>query len=153
MCDQDRAGDERNFHGLFENAANTQISNLVAHSLKPELGSEVLSKAAEALQKYIDIGAWREVKPPIQARAWDYVRPGPCRRWKEFSWVVRERCKYPSEVLSKAAEALQKYIDIGAWREVKLLIRFLGILHRAGDERNFHGLFENAANTQISNIP
>ncbi|CAI7583601.1 unnamed protein product [Penicillium viridicatum] len=35
---------------------------LVAHSLKPELGSEVLSKAAEALQKYIDIGAWREVK-------------------------------------------------------------------------------------------
>ncbi|KAJ5173951.1 MIF4-like type 1/2/3 [Penicillium coprophilum] len=35
---------------------------LVAHSLKPELGSEVLSKAAEALQKYIDMGAWREVK-------------------------------------------------------------------------------------------
>ncbi|KGO64660.1 MIF4-like, type 1/2/3 [Penicillium italicum] len=35
---------------------------LVAHSLKPELGSEVLTKAAEALQKYLDIGAWREVK-------------------------------------------------------------------------------------------
>ncbi|KAJ6092052.1 hypothetical protein N7467_004021 [Penicillium canescens] len=35
---------------------------LVAHSLKPELGSEVLSKAGEALQKYIDTGAWREVK-------------------------------------------------------------------------------------------
>ncbi|KAJ5753818.1 uncharacterized protein N7511_007971 [Penicillium nucicola] len=35
---------------------------LVAHSLKPELGSEVLIKAGEALQKYIDTGAWREVK-------------------------------------------------------------------------------------------
>ncbi|KAJ5566942.1 hypothetical protein N7535_006248 [Penicillium sp. DV-2018c] len=35
---------------------------LVAHNLKPELGSEVLGKAAEALQKYIDMGAWREVK-------------------------------------------------------------------------------------------
>ncbi|KAJ5302064.1 hypothetical protein PENANT_c008G07849 [Penicillium antarcticum] len=35
---------------------------LVAHSLKPELGSEVLSKAGEALQKYINTGAWREVK-------------------------------------------------------------------------------------------
>ncbi|KAJ5779020.1 MIF4-like type 1/2/3 [Penicillium paradoxum] len=35
---------------------------LVAHGLKPELGVEVLGKAAEALQKYIDTGAWREVK-------------------------------------------------------------------------------------------
>lgn len=35
---------------------------LVAHSLKPELGSEIITKAAGALQRYIDIGAWREVK-------------------------------------------------------------------------------------------
>jgi nuclear cap-binding protein subunit 1 len=35
---------------------------LAAHSLKPELGSEIVVKAAGALQKHIDTGAWREVK-------------------------------------------------------------------------------------------
>ena len=35
---------------------------LVAHSLKPELGTEIAVKATGALQKYIDTGAWREVK-------------------------------------------------------------------------------------------
>jgi nuclear cap-binding protein subunit 1 len=35
---------------------------LVTHNLKPELGAEVLKKASELLQKYIDTGAWREVK-------------------------------------------------------------------------------------------
>ncbi|KAJ5092259.1 hypothetical protein NUU61_007129 [Penicillium alfredii] len=35
---------------------------LVAHSLKLELGAEVLNKAGNALQRYIDTGAWREVK-------------------------------------------------------------------------------------------
>ncbi|KAJ5333311.1 hypothetical protein MYU51_014337 [Penicillium brevicompactum] len=35
---------------------------LVAHSLKPELGTEIIVKAAGALQRYIDTGAWREVK-------------------------------------------------------------------------------------------
>ena len=33
-----------------------------------------------------------------------------------------------AEVLKKAADLLQKYIDLGSWREVKLLIRFLGSL-------------------------
>lgn len=31
-----------------------------------------------------------------------------------------------SEILDKASVALQKYIDSGSWREVKLLLRFLG---------------------------
>lgn len=31
-----------------------------------------------------------------------------------------------AEVLNKASEALQKYIHSGSWREVKLLLRFLG---------------------------
>jgi nuclear cap-binding protein subunit 1 len=35
---------------------------LVAHSLKPEIGSEIVVKAAGALQKHLDTGAWREVK-------------------------------------------------------------------------------------------
>ena len=35
---------------------------LVAHNLKPEIGSEVLKKTGETLQKYIDSGSWREVK-------------------------------------------------------------------------------------------
>jgi hypothetical protein len=35
---------------------------LAAHNLKPELGSEMLSKASNALQKYIDSGSWREAK-------------------------------------------------------------------------------------------
>jgi nuclear cap-binding protein subunit 1 len=33
-----------------------------------------------------------------------------------------------TELLNKAASALQKYIDSGSWREVKLLVRFLGCL-------------------------
>ncbi|KAJ5449619.1 uncharacterized protein N7458_006068 [Penicillium daleae] len=33
-----------------------------------------------------------------------------------------------TELLNKAAGALQKYIDSGSWREVKLLVRFLGCL-------------------------
>lgn len=35
---------------------------LVAYNLKAELGAEVLKKAGNALQKYIDLGSWREVK-------------------------------------------------------------------------------------------
>lgn len=38
-----------------------------------------------------------------------------------------------TEVLEKAREAAQNYINIGAWREVKLILRFLGCLQ---------GLFE-----------
>ena len=33
-----------------------------------------------------------------------------------------------SDVLVKSGECLQKYVDDGAWREVKLLLRFLGCL-------------------------
>jgi nuclear cap-binding protein subunit 1 len=33
-----------------------------------------------------------------------------------------------AEVLKKASDLLQKHIDAGSWREVKLLIRFLGSL-------------------------
>lgn len=32
------------------------------------------------------------------------------------------------DVLKRARESLQQYIDVGAWREVKLLLRFLGCL-------------------------
>lgn len=35
---------------------------LVAHNLRPELVSKVLDKAGEGVQKYIEQGAWREVK-------------------------------------------------------------------------------------------
>lgn len=35
---------------------------LVAHSLKPELGSTVVEKAGHIAQKYLEQGAWREVK-------------------------------------------------------------------------------------------
>lgn len=37
------------------------------------------------------------------------------------------------EVLKKAGEAAQNYVNIGAWRELKLILRFLGCLQ---------GLFE-----------
>ncbi|KAJ5127539.1 hypothetical protein N7448_008318 [Penicillium atrosanguineum] len=37
-------------------------TSLAVYNLKPELGSEMLSKASNALQKYIDSGSWREVK-------------------------------------------------------------------------------------------
>jgi nuclear cap-binding protein subunit 1 len=33
-----------------------------------------------------------------------------------------------AEVLKAASEAAQNYINIGAWREVKLVVRFLGCL-------------------------
>lgn len=33
-----------------------------------------------------------------------------------------------SDVLKKFGESLQAYIDSGAWREVKLLLRFLGCI-------------------------
>lgn len=33
-----------------------------------------------------------------------------------------------SELLTRAGEALQGYVNAGAWREVKLLLRFLGCL-------------------------
>lgn len=35
---------------------------LVAYNFKSELGTELLNKAGEALQKYINSGSWREVK-------------------------------------------------------------------------------------------
>ncbi|KAJ5902477.1 hypothetical protein N7495_003005 [Penicillium taxi] len=35
---------------------------LVAYNLKTELGAELLQKTGESLQKYVDQGAWREVK-------------------------------------------------------------------------------------------
>lgn len=41
--------------------------------------------------------------------------------------------EFTTEVLKKAGEALQKYIDIGSWREVKLFLRLFGCLQ---------GLFE-----------
>jgi nuclear cap-binding protein subunit 1 len=34
------------------------------------------------------------------------------------------------ETLKRAAEALQGYLNVGAWREVKLILRFLGCLQR-----------------------
>ncbi|KAJ5719586.1 hypothetical protein N7493_007164 [Penicillium malachiteum] len=37
-------------------------TTLVAYNLKAELGADLLKKAGEALQKYIDLGSWREVK-------------------------------------------------------------------------------------------
>lgn len=39
-----------------------------------------------------------------------------------------QRSELVAEVLQKASSALQNYINIGAWREVKLLVRFLGCL-------------------------
>ncbi|KAJ5570344.1 uncharacterized protein N7459_009774 [Penicillium hispanicum] len=38
------------------------VTTLVAHNLKPELGSEMLNKTTQALQNYIDSGSWRSVK-------------------------------------------------------------------------------------------
>ncbi|KAJ5231329.1 uncharacterized protein N7469_005917 [Penicillium citrinum] len=35
---------------------------LAVHNLKPEISAEVLKKAGDLLQKYIDLGSWREVK-------------------------------------------------------------------------------------------
>lgn len=37
-------------------------TSLVVYNLKAELGTEILKKAGEALQKHIDSGSWREVK-------------------------------------------------------------------------------------------
>lgn len=37
-------------------------TTLVTHNLKPELGSEIIKRTGNTLQKYIDSGSWREVK-------------------------------------------------------------------------------------------
>lgn len=45
--------------------------------------------------------------------------------------VLHANVKKPdlaAEVLTKLGETLQKYIDLGSWREVKLLLRFLACL-------------------------
>jgi len=39
-----------------------------------------------------------------------------------------QKSELVSDVLNKSGVCLQKYIDAGAWREVKLLLRFLGCL-------------------------
>jgi nuclear cap-binding protein subunit 1 len=43
-------------------------------------------------------------------------------------FVYNNKPELGTELLNKAATALQKYIDSGSWREVKLLVRFLGCL-------------------------
>lgn len=45
--------------------------------------------------------------------------------------VLHANVKKPdlaAEVLTKLGQTLQKYIDLGSWREVKLLLRFLACL-------------------------
>lgn len=37
-------------------------TTLATHNLKPDLGAEVIKRAGNTLQKYIDSGSWREVK-------------------------------------------------------------------------------------------
>lgn len=44
--------------------------------------------------------------------------------------VNTQKPELAAEALKKAAEALQGYLDVGAWREVKLILRFLGCLQR-----------------------
>ena len=39
-----------------------------------------------------------------------------------------QKSELAADVLRKASSALQEYINVGAWREVKLLLRFLGCL-------------------------
>ncbi|PWY64308.1 cap binding protein [Aspergillus heteromorphus CBS 117.55] len=39
-----------------------------------------------------------------------------------------QKSELVSDVLNRSSESLQKYVDVGAWREVKLLLRFLGCL-------------------------
>ena len=45
-----------------------------------------------------------------------------------------QKPEFTTEILQKVAEALQKNLETGSWREVKLLLRFLGCLQ---------GLFED----------
>ncbi|KAJ5884152.1 uncharacterized protein N7473_011038 [Penicillium subrubescens] len=47
---------------LRDTLINISLTSLFAYNNKPELGTELLNKAASALQKYIDSGSWREVK-------------------------------------------------------------------------------------------
>lgn len=42
--------------------------------------------------------------------------------------VNPQNSKPTQEIIARAAAALQKYLYNGAWREVKLLLRFLGCL-------------------------
>lgn len=39
-----------------------------------------------------------------------------------------QKSELAAEVLKAAGDAVQKHINIGAWREVKLILRFLGSL-------------------------
>jgi nuclear cap-binding protein subunit 1 len=45
-----------------------------------------------------------------------------------------QKPEFTTEILHKVGDALQKCLDTGSWREVKLYLRFLGCLQ---------GLFEN----------
>lgn len=42
--------------------------------------------------------------------------------------VNSQRSEIVAEVLKRASELAQKHINTGAWREVKLVLRFLGCL-------------------------
>lgn len=39
-----------------------------------------------------------------------------------------QKSELVADVLRNASQALQSYLNVGAWREVKLLVRFLGCL-------------------------
>lgn len=54
--------------------------------------------------------------------------------------VNSQKSEIATEVLSKVGEALQVHINNGSWRDVKLLLRFLGCLQ---------GLFEGEGVFQI----
>ncbi|KAJ6145175.1 hypothetical protein N7470_009070 [Penicillium chermesinum] len=53
------------------------------------------------------------------------------------------------EILKKAGEALQKHIDSGSWREVKLLLRFLGGLQPLFEGNGVFALLEELFNRAV----
>jgi nuclear cap-binding protein subunit 1 len=58
-----------------------------------------------------------------------------------------------TDVLAKVGEGLQKQLDRGAWREVKLYLRFLGCLQGIFEDdgvfRLLEELFSRAADLQM----
>ena len=66
----------------------------------------------------------------------------------------QEKSTVAQEILENAATKLQTYLSTGAWREVKLMLRFLGclhgILHGDGVFPIFEDLFSRAVDLQTA---
>ena len=68
--------------------------------------------------------------------------------------INTQRSELVQELLARVGRAIQEYLDVGAWREVKLVLRFLGciqgLLEGDGVFTIMEELFSRAADLQTA---